>query len=236
MVYLPFSQNDHASLKFESLTDPLKIIQAITEHNLLPFKFAMLATGNHTRLSVQDVGARASVPDDPYIRLGYYLDCVRSTDLPEQIPLHLADYQHMNGTQYQSNQALSEMIAWADGYSPQKLQNTGFFTMVSDGSMGNSGNNFLRVTATSTEVALISGNSAALAVLQNSRAAVDIMLFTKNWANNNFYGPRQALIRVIQYREAEARRQQEAYRHLGGGGAPAQPQTGDKQSTCCNVY
>jgi hypothetical protein len=190
----------------------------------------MFAGGNQTRLRVEAVGNTTSVPDDPYIRLGYYLGAVASTDLPEEIPDHLKNWKSMQSTAYHSNNDLREILAWADGYSPEKMQTTGFFSRVPDDALGSSANKFLRVTASSTDVGLLAGNSAAVALIRNSTASIDIMVYEQCWVNNNYYGPRQQLLRVIDYRDTEARRQAEARQHLGG------ETNGAKQSACCNVY
>jgi hypothetical protein len=186
--------------------------------------------GNQTQLAVEDVGRVASVPNDPYMRLGYYLNSVACTSLPQEIPRRLADDLLLRPTAYHSNAELREILAWADGYSPEKMQRSGFFTLVSREVLNPAANKFLRISASSTEIGVLAGNSAAIALVRNSTASIELMLYQQSWANYNFYGPRQELLRIIEFREAEARRQAQAGQNQGGAAQA------DKQSQCCNVF
>jgi hypothetical protein len=211
-----------------------------TRMTLAPFNsfsllnFSMLANANLRGISVEATGHRTTVPEDPYIVLGYYLHCVASTDLPEEIPQRLRDWQNMPETAYKSNPELREMIAWADGYSPQKMQNTGYFTQVPDGTLGRDSNKFFIITSSSTEIDLLSSNRAALALVRNSRSSIEVMLHIKWWENDSYHKPRQALIRIIEWREGEARRAYEAQQHLTSGAAGGGSATGNKKSSSCN--
>jgi hypothetical protein len=145
----------------------------------------------------------------------------------------------MQPTSYQADAALQEMITVAEWYSPPKMRNSGFFHMLSNSTMGSTGNEFIMLTRTSTEIGIIAGNSAALAVVQNSQRAVTLMVYRESWEDSNYYGPRQQLIKTVEWRRAEAGRRAQATSFLGGpGGGQGGGGRGSssQQSTCCNVY
>jgi uncharacterized membrane protein len=158
----------------------------------------MIAGFDSKRLAVEITGVKVSVPDNPYIRLCYYLACVKSTDLPESIPGWISDWEDITVWQKKDLSDFLFILELADRYSPKKVQETGFFVMVPTGTLNDSNNEFIKITATSTQIGLLAGNNAALALVKNSCQSVKLMLYEKSWEDQNFYIPLQATKDVVE--------------------------------------
>jgi hypothetical protein len=81
------------------------------------------------------------------------------------------------------------------------MRDSGYFVRVSENRL-NSRNEFVRLTASSTRVALLPTNDAAVALLRQSSRAVDFMVYKEAWEDNNYYNPRRQINEIIKKRES----------------------------------
>jgi hypothetical protein len=90
------------------------------------------------------------------------------------------------------------MIEMADRYSPRKMREAGYFIQVGSDVLPKKGNQFFRLSATSSEIGVIATSSAALAIVKSSSAAVELMLYKECWEDENYYKPRRKLLRKLE--------------------------------------
>jgi hypothetical protein len=153
---------------------------------------AVGAYGQQCKIDFKFTGQKTTIPNDPYIRLAYYLSCVNSTDCPDGIPSRLMRYESMSADVYRSTDELEEIESWAEEYSPYRMRERGFFILVPDGTLTYS-NNFITFSAHSTQIGLLATNQAALALVKRSSASVKLMVYEERWEDNNYYGPRNRI-------------------------------------------
>jgi hypothetical protein len=144
------------------------------------FMCALVIAGGGRKIDVKKSGNWCSVPNDPYIKLCYYLHCVHRTSIPESIPSSLISWESRYRGTKRTTDDLREIMYWVERYSPGTMKQEGYFVMVTDGTLTGL-NAFFRVTATSTQVRLLATNEAALGLLRRSSGSVTIMLYEERW-------------------------------------------------------
>jgi CRISPR/Cas system endoribonuclease Cas6 (RAMP superfamily) len=102
---------------------------------------------------------------------------------------------------------LRQILGLAERYSPAKIKEAGFFVMVPDHVLNDSSNEFYTLTATSTNVALLAANNAAIAKVMKSEKSVKIMAYKECWEDNNFYDPRKSMKETLANRIASMKRE-----------------------------
>jgi hypothetical protein len=90
-----------------------------------------------------------------------------------------------------------QLVSIAERYSPAKMHDSGFFIKVDDAALPNLPNEFFKITASSKEFGVLATNTATIAVVKNSRSAVELMLHRDSWEDENYYIPRQVLQRSL---------------------------------------
>jgi hypothetical protein len=163
---------------------------------------ALVVGGGRREIGIRDVGHSCTVPDDPYIKLCYYLNCVHQTSVSESIPESLLSWESKYPGTKRSTEALRAVISWAEQYSPVKMKQSGYFIMVPYGTLNGSSNKFIRVTATSTQVRLLATSEAALGLLRQSSGSVDIMLYEERWEDFYYYNARRSVNELIEKQES----------------------------------
>jgi hypothetical protein len=151
--------------------------------------------GERQSVQLKFTGQAAQVPDDPYIKLCYYLFCVTGTSCPSSIPRQFLDYQSMTPGAYRSTEDLKAILQYAEEYSPSKIESQGCFIRI-PGEVKLSGDmcaDFLKVTASSSELGLLATNKAALALIRRSSASVTVLMFKPFWETNYYSSPRRAI-------------------------------------------
>jgi hypothetical protein len=138
-----------------------------------------------------------TVPANPYIQLAYYLNAVRCTDCPNSIPTQLSNWQSMLSSRFRTTAQLQEIMEWAECYAPYKMKKWGYFIMASKDALTRYSNEFVTLSATSTELGVLATSEAALALVRRSTASVNLMLYKEIWEDNNFYGPRRRIQAII---------------------------------------
>jgi hypothetical protein len=154
---------------------------------------AVGAYGRQCEIDFKVTGQTTTVPNDPYIKLAYYLNCVHWTDCPNSIPSRLVQYKSMSADAYRSTDELEEIVSWAEEYSPSRMRASGFFIMVPDGTLNDYNNRFIQFSAHSTQIGLLATNQAALALVQKASASVELMVYEERWEDVNFYNPRRSI-------------------------------------------
>jgi hypothetical protein len=164
-------------------------------------RMAVLLHGQDASVTVKATGTKCTVPNDPVIKIAYYLSAVHATSVPESIPSRYTSWERLLTSPFElrSRMALRELLDFAEDYSPSEMCRRGFFCMVSPSTTlpGNSSNEFYTVTATSREVALLATSEAGLVLINNTSASVKVMLYKECWEDNNYYNPRQELYSML---------------------------------------
>jgi ferredoxin len=157
-------------------------------------------TGN---ITIEATGRSCTVPDDPFIKLAYYLYAVHCTDCPESIPSCYTSWERLSAGENRSTEVLRAILNVAEQYSPAKMQASGYFILVPPDArcQFKTQNKFITLTASSREVALLTTNAAALALVRNSSRSVKLMLYKEPWEDSNYYNPLRALYSTIRARE-----------------------------------
>jgi hypothetical protein len=161
---------------------------------------ALAIRGQQRELSAMATGTPCYVPDDSYVRLGYYLNSVHATSCPESIPSELYSWKSMNVNSHRSTDELRQMLYWSEKYSPITVKQAGYFIMVPPNSLG-SANEFVKITADTKRVGLLATNKAVIGLLQRTSQAVDVMFYEKRWEDNHYYNPRRYILQKIRDRE-----------------------------------
>jgi hypothetical protein len=85
-------------------------------------------------------------------------------------------------------------------YSPDKVQQAGFFIVVDKSSL-EGGNEFYKITATSTKVSVLAEDSVALGMLSREKASITVMFCKRSWLEDNFADPIISIKETIEDRE-----------------------------------
>ena len=141
--------------------------------------------GSRNQISVRNIGTTVNVADNPTARLMYYLSCVRTVlDLNSESTIRqLSDYSNYRSLDDQEKRLL---LSLSLTFEPGVLSNKVFFR-VDD--LGDSGNEFFEIGSTRLNFAV----SENVFIGGVNRRATNIMFFTNNWIQNNFYNAKRNL-------------------------------------------
>jgi hypothetical protein len=153
----------------------------------------MIAGFKREHVSVEKTGSSCTIPNDNYIRLCYYLNCVAGTDCPEQIPQSVKNWQSMKAGQGRSINEVRTVLELCTRYAPPKMRQLGFFLMVPKSVSLNSSNEFYKMTLHSNNIGVLAGTEAAIVLQNKSSKSVTIMFYKEAWEDDNFYNPFKAL-------------------------------------------
>jgi hypothetical protein len=99
----------------------------------------------------------------------------------------------MSSSTFQTTEELEEMIEWTNRYPPEKMQRSGFFISLPNGTMKERINRFVTLSATSSQFGLLATNEAALAMVRRSSTSVKLMLYNEAWQYTYYYYARRRI-------------------------------------------
>jgi len=141
--------------------------------------------GSRNQISIRNFGTTVTVANSPTARLMYYLSCVSTVlDLSSDSTIR----QLSNYSQYYSldNQEKRLLLILCLTFEPGLLLNKVFFR-VDD--LGDSGNEFFEIGSTQLNFAV----SEDIFIGGVNRRVNNVMFFTSNWIQRNFYNPINSL-------------------------------------------
>jgi hypothetical protein len=103
----------------------------------------------------------------------------------------------MSSSSFRTTRELEEMIEWTGRYSPVILKGAGFCIMLPNGTLKERINEFVMLSATSTQLGLLATNEAVLAMVRRSSTSMTLMLYNDQWQHMNYYGPETELREII---------------------------------------
>jgi hypothetical protein len=162
---------------------------------------AVAVHGQERELSARDRTRQCHVPEDPYIKLAYYLESVHTTSIPEDIPYQFLSWDSMYVNNDRSTDKLRDMLSWSEAYSPSKMRQAGYFIMVPPNTMS-LWNKMVEITASARNIDLFATNEAVMRLLRRTSASVNVMFYEKIWEDYYYYWPRQQLLQMIEDRNS----------------------------------
>jgi hypothetical protein len=199
---MPFSSTLQKVIKFRFLTRISKNSYEITK---IEIHFtSMSAELAREKVDMTKTGVTTNVPDDDYIRLCYYLNCVKDTDCPNDIPAFVSNWESMKPNAYRQTSDLRRILGLAERFSPPKLKKGVFFIIVPKDAFESSNEFFTvsdSVTETSANVALLAALGTGLTMVKNSKKSLKVMFYKEEWEGTYFYGPLKSIRQTIQLRQ-----------------------------------
>ena len=145
---------------------------------------ALYIEGN--QVGIQTTGTRAQVPNNPYALLMYYLNCAESLISGLDFG-YLTNYQKYAQLDQDDKKMLLLFVLLLD---PETLIEHNIFIPVSDGSLGNTSNEFLKLTDESIRYLNIENT---IEIGEHHCTVLKVMLMTKKWLKENYYDPLQTI-------------------------------------------
>jgi hypothetical protein len=165
-------------------------------------EMAAVVEYQENRITVEDTTVDVTVPPDDYLHLCYYLNCVRATDCPNEIPSFVRGYASMKSKseKKRSLKKLKKICDLCKLYPPKKVERAGFFIQVSSSVLEGHANRFIKVTAQSTNLSLLATESLAFAMLRDQKKSVEVMFCEESWLDRYFHWPLERIKRIVKAR------------------------------------